>query len=53
MGKRFGERLKRQVDLTSLSKEWENQEEEKDPSLVVSDNDTDYNDEKYPPIEDR
>ena len=28
MGRRFGERLKRQVDLTSSFKEGENQEEE-------------------------
>ena len=44
------------VDLTSSSKEGENQEEEtreKDPSPEVSDNDTDYNDEQYPPTEDR
>ena len=53
MGRRFGEQLKRQVDLTSSSKEGENQEEEKDPSSAVSDNDTDYNDEQYPPAEDR
>ena len=53
MGRRFGERLKRQADLTSSSKEGEDQEEEKDPSPAVSDNDTDYNDEKYPPAEDR
>ena len=56
MGRRFGERLKRQVDLTSSSKEGDNQEEEtreKDPSPTVSDNDTDYNDEHYPPAEDR
>ena len=53
MGRRFGERLKRQVDLTSSSKEGENQEEEKDPSPAVSDNDIDYNEEQYPPAEDR
>ena len=53
MGMRFGERLKRQTNLTSSSKEGENQEEEKDPSPAVSDNDTDYNDEQYPPAEDR
>ena len=45
IGRRFGERLKRQVDLTSSFKEGENQEEEKDPSPAVSDNDTDYKDE--------
>ena len=42
MGRRFGERLKRQVDLTSSSKEGENQEEEKDPSPAVSENDIDF-----------
>ena len=52
-GRRLGEWLKRQVDLTSSSKEGENQEEEKDPSPAMSDNDTDYNDEHYPPAEDR
>ena len=53
MGRRFGERLKHQTDLTSSSKDRENQEEEKDPSPAVSDNDTDYDDEQYPPAEDR
>ena len=53
MGRRFGERLKHQNDLTSSSKEGENQEIEKDPSPEVSNNDTDYNDEQYPPAEDR
>ena len=55
MGRRFGERLKWQVDLTSSSKEGENQEEEtreKYPNPEVSDNDTDYNDDQYPPAED-
>ena len=53
MGKRFWDRLKQQVDLTSSSKEGENQEEEKGPSPAISDNDTDYDDEQYPPAEDR
>ena len=56
MGRRFREWLKRQVNLTSSSKEGENQEEEtreKDPSPEVPDNDTDYNDEQYPPTEDK
>ena len=38
------------------SKEGENQEREtreKDPIPEVFDNDTDYNDEQYPPTEDR
>ena len=53
MGRRFGEWLKPPNDLTSSSKEGENQEGEKDPSLAVFDNDTDYNDEQYPPSENR
>ena len=56
MGRRFGGPLKRQFDLTSSYKEGENQEEEtreKDPSPEVSDNDTDYNDKKYPPTKDK
>ena len=56
MGRRFGGPLKQSVDLTSSSKEGENQERqtrEEDPNPEVSDNDTDYNDEKYPPTEDR
>ena len=47
MGRRFGERLKHQTNLTSSFKEGENQEEEKDPSPAVSDNDTDFDDEQY------
>ena len=53
MGRRFGERLKHPNDPTSSSKDGENQEMEKDPSPAVSDNDTDYDDEQYPPAEDR
>ena len=53
MGRRFGERLKHQTDLTSSSKDGENQEREKDPSPAVSDNDIDYDDDQYPPTEDR
>ena len=48
--------MKQQVDLTSSSKEGENQEgetREKDPSPEVFDNDTDCNDEQYPPAKDR
>ena len=45
MGKRFGERLRQPADLTSSSKDGENQERVKDPSPAVSDNDTDYDDE--------
>ena len=39
MGRRFGERLRQPVDLTSSSKDGENQEREKDLSLAVSYND--------------
>ena len=53
MGRRFGERLRQPADLTSSSKDGENQERVKDPSPAVSDNDTDYDDEQYPPAEDR
>ena len=45
--------MKRPTDLTSSSKEGENQEGEKDPSPEVSDNDTNYNYEQYPPTKDR
>ena len=56
MGGRFGGPLKQSVDLTSSSKEGENQEREtreENPSPEVSDNDTYYNNEQYPPTEDR
>ena len=56
LGRRFKGPLKQPVDLTSSSKEGENQEKEtreKDPSPEVSDNDTYYNDEQYPPTKDR
>ena len=56
MGRRFGGPLKKPVDLTSSSKEAENQERqtrEENLSPEVSDNDTDYNDEQYPPTKDR
>ena len=55
-GRRFGGPLKQPVNLSSSSKEGENQEREtreEDPSPEVSDNDTDYNNEQYPPTEDR
>ena len=48
MGRRFRGPLKQTVDLTSSSKEGENQEREtreKDPNPEFPDNDTDYNDE--------
>ena len=53
MGRRFGERIRQSTNLTSLSKDGENQERTKDPSPTVSDNDTDYDEEQYPHAEDR
>ena len=56
LGRRFRGSLKQPVDLTSSSKEGENQEREtreEDPSPEVSNNDTNYNNEQYPPTEDR
>ena len=53
MGRRFVERIRQSADLTSSSKDGENQERTKDPSSAVSDNDADYDDEQYPPAEDR
>ena len=56
LGRRFKGPLKQPIDLTSSFKERENQEGEtmeEDPSPEVSENDTDYNDEQYPPTEDR
>ena len=45
MGNRFGNRLWQEADLSLSSKGGENQEEEKGPSPVVSDNDTDFDKE--------
>ena len=53
MGRRFRERIRQSADLTSSSKDGENQERTKDPSPAVSDNDTDYDNEQYPPTKDR
>ena len=53
MGHRFGNRLRQEANLSLSSKGEENQEEEKGPSHVVSDNDIDYDEEQYPPAEDR
>ena len=46
MGHIFGNRLRQEADLSLSSKGGENQEEEKGPSPVVSDNDTDFDDEQ-------
>ena len=53
MGRRFRESIRQSADMTSSSKDGENQERTKDPSPTVSDNDTDYDEEQYPPAEDR
>ena len=53
MGHRFGNRLREEVDLSHSSKGGENQEEEKGPSPVVSDNDTDFDEDRYKQLEDR
>ena len=52
MGHKFGNRLRQEADMSLSSKEGENQEEEKGPSPVVFDNDTDFDEEQYP-AEDR
>ena len=56
MGRRFKGPLKQMVDLTYSSKKGENQEgetREEDPSPEEYDNDTDYNEEKYPPTDEK
>ena len=53
MGHRFGNRLRQEVYLSHSSGGGENQEERRAPSPVVSDNDTDFDEDQYPPAEDR
>ena len=56
LGRRFKGPLKQVVDLTSSSKEGDNQEgetREEDPSLRESDNETDYNEEQYPSADEK
>ena len=56
MSRRFRGPPRRVVDLASSSKEGENQEgeaREEDPSPKESDNETDYNEEQYPPADER
>ena len=56
LGRRFRGPLKQMVDLTSSTKEGDNQEgetREEDPSPGESDNDTNYNEERYPPDDER
>ena len=49
----FGNRLQNEVDLTTSSGGKDSQEERRAPSPVVSDNEADFDEEKYPPAEDR
>ena len=51
-GRRFGNGLQNEVDLTTSSVGKDSPQERRVPSPVVSDNETDYNDEQYPPAED-
>ena len=56
MSRRFRGPPRRVVDLASSSKEGENQEveaREEDPSPKEFDNETDYNEEQYPPADEK
>ena len=53
MGCRFGNNLREEVDFTHSSGGGDNQEERRAPSPVVSDNETDFDEDQYPPAEDR
>ena len=52
-GRRFGNTLHNEADPTTSSAEKDSPQGGRAPSPVVSDNETDYNDEQYPPAEDR
>ena len=52
-GPRFGNRLRDEVDLTTSSGEKDSQEERRAPSPLVSDNETNFDEDQYPPAEDR
>ena len=52
-GHRFEKRLQNEVDLTTSSGGKGSQEERRAASPVVSDNEIDYDEEQYPPAEDR
>ena len=47
IGHRFGNRLRDEVDLTTSSGGKDSQEERRAPSPVVSDNETDYDEDQY------
>ena len=53
MGRRFRNNLREDVDLSHSPRGGENQEERRAPSPMVSDNDTDFDEDQYPPAEDR
>ena len=52
-GHRFWNGLQNEVELTTSSVGKYSPQERRVPSPVVSDNETDYNDEQYPPAEDK
>ena len=52
-GRRFGNGLQNEVDLTASSGGKNSPQERRVPSPVVSDNETDYDEEQYPPAEDK
>ena len=52
-GRRFGNALQNEADLATSSVGKDSPQERRVPSPVVSDNETDFNDEQYPPAEDR
>ena len=52
-GRRFGNGLQSEVDLTTPSGGKDSPQERRAPSPMVSDNETDYDEEQYPPAEDK
>ena len=52
-GRRFGNALQNEADLATSSVGKDSPQGGRVPSPVVSDNETNYNDEQYPPTEDR
>ena len=51
-GRRYGNTLQNEAELTTPSVGKDNPQGREVPSPVVSDNDTNFNDEQYPPAED-
>ena len=52
-GRRFGNGLQNEVELTTSSGGKDSPQERKAPSPEVSDNETDYDEEQYPPAKDK